>query len=314
MTIEEEVRALRASAAVIQRPDVRTLELTGPDRVRFLEGMVSNNVSRIRTGEGAIALKTTNKGRIEGVLRVRADKESLFIDVSSVVADRVRQNLDQLIIMDDCAIADVSDRRRVISVFGPSSRALLGAPLLADHAFADLPIGRVIRDAMLGLEGYEAHVPVSSRLFDELLEKGATSISPEALDTARIEQGVPLDGRDLEDTIPMEARLERALDFDKGCYVGQEVIARAHNLGGVKHILVGLVLEGETVPERDATILLADKTTKTGGVTSSVRSPTLGKVIALGYVKRSSENVGTELFVALPSPVRAHVALLPFVH
>ena len=131
--------------------------------------------------------------------------------------------------------------------------------------------------------------------------------------------GWPRDGVDIDvDTIPMEARLEPAIDFKKGCYVGQEVIARAHNLGGVKHILVGLSFEGDTPPPAGATLVSADESKNTGEVTSAVASPTLGRAIGLGYVRVAHQAPGTSLVVHAPgdsgAPIgRAEVASLPLV-
>ncbi|MEM7677361.1 MAG: glycine cleavage T C-terminal barrel domain-containing protein, partial [Myxococcota bacterium] len=120
------------------------------------------------------------------------------------------------------------------------------------------------------------------------------------------------DGVDIDvDTIPMEARLEPAIDFTKGCFVGQEVIARAHNLGGVKHKLVGLQFEGG-VPVIGAKLTAETDGKATGEVTSAVMSPTLERAIGLGYVRVAHETVGTALRVE-DSPVRAQVAGLPFV-
>jgi folate-binding protein YgfZ len=324
MSIEAEVRAIRQSAAVARRPDVRTLELTGPDRGRFLNSMLTRDVSRLSPSQGAMAIKTNNRGRIEAVLRVRALEGAFQLDVLEAVATKLEKTLAGYIIMDDCAIADVSAGREVVSVLGPKAGEVLGAPLpqLVEHGFVREPNGRtIVRDAMLGLDGFEIHLPAGGAVgfIGEIVARGAVPVSLEALDVARVEAGVAIDGRDLDDTIPMEARLERALDFDKGCYVGQEVIARAHNLGGVKHILVGIVLEGDRVPEKDAPILLMDGRTRTGEVTSAVYSPTLDRVIALGYVKRAQESPGAEILVApssgsSPAPeIRGRIVDLPFV-
>jgi folate-binding protein YgfZ len=133
----------------------------------------------------------------------------------------------------------------------------------------------------------------------------------------RVEAGVPRAGRELdEDTLPMEARLERALDFKKGCYVGQEVIARATNLGGIKHILVGLSLEGEPDALLGAALWPEAGDKVTGEITSAVRSPTLdGKVIGLGFVRKLHEAPGTVLEARMGDgrTASARVTALPFV-
>lgn len=325
MSIDHEVKAIREGAAVLRRADVRTLEVVGPDRVRFLNGMVSNDVSRLSPGQGTIAIKTTNRGRVEGVLRVRAREDALLLDLLDVVADRVRGTLERFIVMDDCAVNDVSSAREVVSVFGERSRTVLGAlgfgPDIVDlemHAYARLGDLEIVRDGLLGVHGYEIHAPAgdASALIADLLAHGATPITPEALDIARIEAGVPIDGRDLDDeTIPMEARLERAINLSKGCYVGQEVLARATNFGQVKHILIGLVFDGGAAPEAGASLVLPSDGSPVGELTSVARSRAVGAPIALGYVKRVHEAPGTRLDVPLATGGVAHATIveLPFV-
>lgn len=300
-TVAEQIEAIRRGSAALLRPEVRTLRVTGPDRVRFLNGMVTNDVAQLRPGHGMLAVKASNRGRVEGVMRVRARDEALELDLLDVVADKVRRTLDQFIIMDDCAIEDVSGAREVLTVLGPGAARAAGvSATLEPHAFVADGERMVIADATLGLAGFEIHAPAGqgAAALAAAVAGGATPISAEALDIARVEAGTPLDGRDLdEDTIPMEARLERALSLQKGCYVGQEVIARATNLGGVKHILVGLRLEGERVPPAGSRILIAGSGEATGEVTSAVRSPGLGAPIALGFVRRAHEAPGTRIEV-----------------
>lgn len=318
------VLALRDGAAVLERPDVRTLRLVGPDRVRFLNGMISNDVETLVPGAGMIAVKTSNRGRVEGVLRVRASAEYLEMELLEVVADKVRQTLSKFIIMDDCAISDVSASRDVAAIYGKDAASVLSraglappSPELAPHAFFSRPDGVVIiREAMLGLDGYELQAPAGqgAAIVQRLLDAGARRASWPDLDVARVEAGVPLDGRELdEDTIPMEARLERALDMKKGCYVGQEVIARATNLGGVKHIMVGLVFSGEA-PVAAETPLFSGET-RTGEVCSVVYSPALSAHIGLGFVFKKDEAVGTKLIArsASGAGVEGVVHALPFV-
>lgn len=321
MAAEEIVLALRDGAAVLERPDVRTLRLVGPDRVRFLNGMVSNDVEKLVPGAGMMAVKTSNRGRVEGVMRVRATAEYLEMELLDVVADKVRQTLSKFIIMDDCAISDVSASRDVVAIYGREAGAVLSraglSPVdLPAHSFVARPDGvLLIREAMLGLDGFELHVAAGQGavILQRLLDASAKRASWPDLDVARVEAGVPLDGRELdEDTIPMEARLERALDMNKGCYVGQEVIARATNLGGVKHIMVGLVFSGAT-PVSPETPLFSGEA-KTGEVCSVVYSPSVKAFVGLGFVFKRDESVGTTLIARSASgDVSAVVSALPFV-
>ena len=323
MALDGEVRALREAAGALPRPEVSTLVLTGPDRQRYLNGMVSGNVARLQPGDGLLAVKPNGRGRVEAVVRVRAGEEALFLDLAAVVATQVQRSLEQLIIMDDCALADGTGGREVLGVCGPAAAEVLaragleGAAALAEHGSRSFGEVTVIRDRGFGVDGFELHVPAggAGAMLERLAAAGAARVSAEALEVLRVEAGVPRDGAELDDdVIPLEARLEPILDFTKGCYVGQEVIARAHNLGGVKHILVGVKVTGEVVPPLGAELFAASAADKvTGELTSAVRSPALG-VIGLGYVRRAHEAPGTALVVLWPEGrAEAEVAELPFV-
>ena len=324
--IDVQVEAIRTGAAIAARPEVRTLRLSGPDRTRFLNGMVTNDVAALSIGQGVMAAKTNNRGRIEGFLRARAAENSFYLDVLAEVADRVRETLERFIIMDDCAVEDVSNGRCVHAVLGPKAQATLGAAgfelmdlALANHAFEVGPRATIIRDRTLGVAGYEVHTPTDVEVIGPVVAAGGCAVGPEALDVVRVESGVPIDGRDLDDdTVPMEARLEYAISFDKGCYVGQEVIARASTQGQVNHLLVGVRIDGDEAPPEgtklfDAASQPGDR--ELGELTSVVRSKAMGGVIALGYVRRKAASDGTALQAqgADGRKWSATVADLPFV-
>jgi folate-binding protein YgfZ len=262
-----------------------------------------------------LAVKANNKGRVEGVLRVRMGAEAIYIDVLEVVAAKIRDVLEKFIIMDDCAVRDVSNERTVAAVYGPESRRVLSSAgldpgALEPLAFAAVGEHTIIRDTWLGVDGYELHGP---DILERLLASGAKPVSAEAVDAMRIEAGVPIDGADLdEEVIPLEARLEHAIDFAKGCYVGQETIARASNFGQVRHVLVGFDIGGERAPPPGARILSGNK--ETGEITSAVVSPTLGRPIGMGYVRKSDDLIGNWVTIEHEGQQwEATVAALPFV-
>jgi folate-binding protein YgfZ len=314
MVALEVYEGFKKLSAALERPEVRTLSLTGPDRVKFLNGMISQEIGSLQPGQGTIAVKTSNKGRVEALLRVRATADALLIDLSSVVAEKVLATLSKFIIMDDCAIADISDSREVVAIYGPEADKRAGASEMAPHSFLVRDQVTIVRDVMLGVPGYEAHVPPGAGipLIESWLDQGAKRASWSDLNVLRVEAGAPIDGRELdEEVIPMEARLEAAISTVKGCYIGQEVIARAINLGGVKHILVGLIL-GEAIAE-GAQLYSSTGDQKTGELTSVVYSPALARHIALGFVRRVDERVGTVLSARIgSSQTEAVVTELPF--
>lgn len=318
----EDVSIIRTRAGARLAPELFTLRLTGPDRVRYLDGMVSNHVAKLQPGQAQRAVKANPKGKVEGVLRVRATEDTLYLDVLEAVASRVAGALVKLLIMDDATLTDATPDRDAVQVLGPAAPAALqevglevgdlGA--LEQRAYGDRV---VVRDDRLGVPGFDVFVPAGQGqgLLQSLEGAGVKAVSAEAVDVLRVEAGVPVDGVDLDDdTIPLEANLDEALDFTKGCYVGQETIARAHNLGGVKHRLVGLEIDGAELPPAGAVLRAEGADKDAGELTSIVRSPTLDRVIALGYVRVAHEAPGTPLSVTWDGgEARATVRALPFV-
>lgn len=294
------VSALRSAAGALVRPEVLTIRVTGADRVRFLNGMLSNDVAKLAPGEAQRAVKASSKGRVEGVLRVRRRAEEVLLDVREVSAARVAGELVKFVVMDDVTLHDASSERQVLSVHGPRAAEILtaagfGAPPSRNLTFVEGEGLTVVRDDEYGIEGYELHVADAEAALERLAGAGAQRVTLADLDVVRIEAGRPLDGVDIgEDTIPLEARLYEAVDPSKGCYIGQEVIARATLRGGVKHRLVGLAFEG-TLPPAGAELFVEGGDRRTGEVTSSVTSPTLGRAIGLGYVHVDHEAPGTHL-------------------
>lgn len=316
----DEVRSTRAGAGVLTRPDILTIAVSGPDRVRFLNGMLSCDVEKIARGRARRAVKASAKGRVEGMLRVRQGEAAIWLDVLETSAERVATELVRFVVMDDVELADASQDREVLTLVGPRAAEILAqvqwpAPA-EDLSFERSSHGVVIRDDGLGLPGFELHVSgKADGIRAELLAAGAEALSEEGFEALRIEAGQPKDGVDVDvDTLPLEARLEDAVDLDKGCYLGQEVIARATHRGGVKHHLVGLRIEGESLPPAGAELWPQDAERSRGEVTSVVHSPTLGGGIGLGYLHVDHEAPGTRVEIRSPEAVfHGEVVELPFV-
>jgi folate-binding protein YgfZ len=314
----EQVIRLRAVGGSWLRPELRTLKATGPDRVRFLNGMLSNDVERLHPGEGQISVKLNQKGRVEGIVRLRASDQALFLDIQETSFQRVWDAIERFKVMDDCTFRDVSAARVVIAFAGPKAKAWPGASALARFGFTQTERGLLVRDDALGVPGFELHVPSGQEevVLSDLASFGLARVTPEAVEVLRVEAGVVLDGVDVdEDNFPMEARLDEALDFKKGCYLGQEVVARATHLGGVKHILVGISFDEGQVPEGSLALRRAGQDKPTGEVRSRVFSPELGRFIGLGYVRRTEEAPGTVLDLVTDDGAvagAARVCALPF--
>ena len=330
----DDYRILRAGAGFIELADRGWLAIAGRDRADFLQGLLSNDVVALSPGSGCYAACLTPQGRMTADMHVFAGRERLFLDVAGGVADRLRERFDGLVFTEDVRVENLTAGSVVYGLHGLGAReaaaALPGAPAgplrVCEHRALEIDsaAGMLARTDELGIEGYRLVVerPAAAALRRALEDAGAVAIDPAAAEAVRVESGRPVFPIDMDqDTIPLEAGIaDRAISFDKGCYVGQEVIVRIlhRGQGRVARRLAGLTLEESAAPDsplpsRGAAIFGGGD--EIGHVTSAVRSPTLGAVIALGYVRRElAEAGGTNVEVALGMDrARAAVTALPFV-
>ena len=332
--------AVRQSVGVLDLSFRSRLCLTGADRVRFLHGQITNDVKRLRPGEGCYAALVTAKGKMQSDLNVFALPDELLLDFEPGLTATVTARLEKYLVADDVQVVDVAPHYGLLSVQGPQAESVVRAVGL----FTEVPaqeFGFVkITDATLGeiylmnqprLDGgsrrreeadkskppaavrlltsaatnvsFDLFVPTASlgAVADKLIAAaksvGGRACGWTAFEIARVEAGIPRFGVDMDETnIPLECGIEaRAVSYQKGCYIGQEVINRIHSIGHVNRELRGLRLaeEPQTLPARGDKLFHAGK--EVGHVTSAVRSPALNATIALGYVRREANAVGTEL-------------------
>jgi folate-binding protein YgfZ len=319
--------AVRAGAGLFRLGDRGLLSVQGGDRVRWLDGMLSNDITALAPGpesSGCYALLLTRQGRIVADFHVLLREECVWLEVARDGLPHARETLERFIIADDVVLGDVSDEVERLGLEGPAAGAVLAAALgrrleLADDACAEVKIAGVrVLVAAFGWSGAPARQLFAPRAEAErvaavLLEAGAglglLEAGTDTLEILRVEAGIPALGRELdEEVLPAEARLERAISTEKGCYTGQEVVARMHSRGRVGHLLVGLRSEQAPPPEPGAEIVGAGR--KLGEVTSSCVSAADGP-IALGYVRAAHAEPGSRVLVdgrpatlaALPFPV-----------
>jgi len=306
------------------------LEVRGSDRIRWLDGMITGDVKALEkrgTGAGCHALLLTHRGAIVADLHVAFMGETLLLECPKHDVDRIRTALEKRIIADDVTLGDVSEKYCVIGIEGVRSgevvaRALAGAVLPSADGWAEASVaGAAVLIAAFGWSGEQAYqlrtTPETAVGLRAALESAAASLGVDCvvgdrtlLEVLRIEAGIPALGAELdEDVLPPEARLERAVAVNKGCYVGQEIVARLRSRGQVNHLLVGLRLEGAALPAVGSAVSAAGKAT--GEVTSVADSPSAGP-IALAYVRREHAEVGTR--VELATGGSAWIVALPFVH
>ncbi len=299
---DEEYRALRAGAGLIDYSTQALIEVRGADRAGFLHRLLSNDIQGIAPGSGCRAALLTPAAKLLAELLVLADAEALWLLCELPRVEAVMQTLERHHFSEDVRCANHERHSAVLACQGPRAAEILSevagqAASLSrdgDHVRASLR-GleiRLIRQALAGGTGLLLLVDAEQAdgLWDFLRRhgesKGLRPVGWEAFNTARIEAGVPWFGIDMDESnLLPETGLEAvAVSDTKGCYVGQEVIARLATYGSVSRKLMGLRLEGEVVPSRGDPILFDGA--ELGQVTSACASPALRRPIALGYVKR----------------------------
>ena len=306
--------ALRETAGVIDLSFRSRICLTGADRVRFLHGQVTNDVKKLRVGEGCYSAITTAKGKMESDLNIFALADELLLDFKPGLTEKISARLEKFIVADDVQIVDAAPHYGLLSVQGPKSakvvRALNLFPEIPTQQFnsikiSDATLGEIylVNNPRLGTSGFDLFVPnnslgaVADKLITAAKSVGGRAVGWTAFETARIEAGIPRFGADMDETnIPLECGIEsRAIVYNKGCYIGQEIINRIHSVGHVTRELRGLRLAAnlESLPKKGDKLFHAGK--EVGYVTSAVKSPALNANIALGYVRREANQIGNEL-------------------
>jgi folate-binding protein YgfZ len=326
--------------------------LLGADRARFLHGQVTNDVKKLRPGEGSYAALVTAKGKMQSDLNIFALQDELLLDFEPGLTVVVTERMEQYIVADDVQVVDVAPHYGLLSVQGPKAKAVLwelgwiGASASSGPDGMELPAnphGSVkISNPTLGdvyvmnharlagsagilpasspcendatrrqdagaprMQGFDLFIPTAAlgaaadKLIAAAKSVGGRACGWTAFEIARIEAGVPRFGADMDETnIPLECGIEaRAVSYNKGCYIGQEVINRIHSIGHVNRELRSLRLADEAKPLPARGDKLVHDGKEVGYITSAIYSPALKTNIALGYVRREVNQPGVELKV-----------------
>lgn len=328
-SLKEEYEALRHAMGLLDCSQSGVIEVKGNDRTRFLHGMLTNDIKQLQPGNGCYAAFLTPQGRLVGDMRVYCLEESLLLTVESSLRTKVPLALGKYIIGGRPELIDRSEDLSILALQGRRPFRLLeklcpGIRPFArpfDHVELDV-FGIKIRicQATHALDDrYDLIVP-TNRLVDlwkSLIETGrGLGISPvgfNALNIRRVEAGIPWYEIDMDEkTLPIEAGLEKnAISLTKGCYIGQESVARITYRGQVQRKLAGLIIAGDILATKGDKVFKEEQ--EVGWVTSSVLSIALQHPIALGYLRRDAFETGTDLRIEhLGVALRTTVSSLPF--
>ncbi len=327
MRISEVVLGTRTGVGLFDMSHRGLLEIRGEDRVRWLDGMISGDVEALESaapGAGCYAVLLTNRGAIVADLHVARFEKRYLLESLNSEMPRIRETLERYVIADDVVLLDRSGEFVTLGLEGPESPAVLEEVTngrvvnLEENHWAESRIGG--RDVLVAAFGFSGERGFQIRMNPDDRERVEEALMAavkgdvlvhgnfEALEVLRVEAGLPALGSELdEEVLPPEARLERAISTSKGCYIGQEIVARLRARGQVNHLLVGLRLESPELPAVGTELAVDGRST--GELTSVVLSPTEG-AIALGYVRREHAEVGHVIEFA---GGRARIAALPFV-
>ena len=309
------------------------LQVQGPDARRYLHGMVSNDVQGLRPGQGCHACLLSVKGKLVGDLVILdLGEPGLLLCLAAAAREGVLKTLDRHLIMDNATVRDASTELDALQVIGTSAAEALGRALpslaasdlggLVRYSFAVATVGsaalRVVAVPPLGEPTFSVIGPPAAvtTLRNALLADGAQLLDEAQADILRVEAGLPEYGRDLdEDRMPAEAGLNDAVSFDKGCYMGQEVVVRLRDRGHLNRRLCGLRIATEGALPAVGSKLRSPDRPQAAVLTSVVRSPRFG-AIGLAYVHRSAWEPGTQLELLgtadEPTGQVATVVSLPF--
>jgi folate-binding protein YgfZ len=314
-----ELNALRSSAGLVDFGFRAKLIVAGSDRQKWLNGMLTNNLRDLATDRGTYNFLLNAQGRILADMNVYNRGEYLLIDTDIAQREKVLTTLDHFIIMDDVELSDASDKLTALAVIGPAAgeilnRAGFSIPPLEPLQVADFAWNGIGASAMRLPErenGYEiwSACEAIARLWDALREAGARPAGADALEIWRVLRGIPLYGQDLRDlNLPQETEQHHALDFTKGCYIGQEIVERIRSRGAVHRTFTGFRIEGPP-PASGTTVTLGGK--EVGVITSAVAVPngSGSKTLALGYIRREAAGGGNPLQAGDAAAV---VSSLPF--
>ncbi len=304
----QEYLAATETAGLVDRSYLGRLEITGADGLDLLNRLSTNKLDDLQVGEGAITALTSNKGRIVDLLHVLRLEDRLMVLTGPENRQKVAEWIDFYTFVEDITVEDVTEDTAMVSLIGPRAESIVLQVCEGEVAMpgsagtvgvrVDGVDATLVRSDLGRLPEYAIVVQVAGAqtLWEAMLRQYAVPVGMDVLEAIRVERGVPVAGKELtEDYNPLEAGLLDYVSFNKGCYIGQEVVTRLDTYDKVQKHLVGLAFQGASVPAEGATLFAGGK--RTGTVTSLATSPASGDAIGLGYVRKAEAASGTRLNV-----------------
>jgi folate-binding protein YgfZ len=305
--LDAQYRQLREECGVLDRSSRGKLALKGAEAAEYLQGQLTNDIEALEPGDGCYAALLDRKGHMQADMRVlRPNAEEIWIDTEAETLAPASRHLQMYKVGREVEVEDVTEQRTLFSLIGPRSVELAGSPPLPEHACEQLGVDCLAVGTALGIDLIAANED-AGQLRAALASSGAVEVSADAVEILRIEAGTPRFGAEMDSsTMPAEAGIVgAAINFEKGCYIGQETVARLHYRGKPNRHLRGLRLSAPAAP--GSPLVLGEK--EVGRVGGSCISPALGP-IALAVLRREAEP-GAELAVG-EDGVTAQVVDLPF--
>ena len=298
--------ALRSSAAWLDLSSRGKIVVTGEDRARLLHAMTTNQIQQLQPGEGCYAFFLNAQGRILADANVFCRQDDFLLDVEPETREPLLQHLDKFIIADDVTLDDATSRIATLDLEGPEAAALtarLGVTVpekppeqsWTHTAWNEVMVARV---SFTGAPGMRFFIPTDQepRVLELLQKAGTHEASPDAARIVRLEHFKPRFGEDIfTTTLSQETQQMHAVNFNKGCYIGQEIVERVRSRGLVHRMLAGVEIDSTEVPAPDTRLLQGEE--NSGKMTSAAFSPALGKIVGLAYLRRELAEPGTALTV-----------------
>lgn len=323
-----ECEAVRKGVGILDFSSRGKIEVAGKDRISFLHNLLTNDIKSLGLGRGCYATLLNAQGRILADMNVYVFANSILLEMESGLEKKVLEKLEKFHVTEEVELKDVTDKWILVSLQGPKSDSLVSAlilgPVMVTEEFShthftllDTP-ATLIRRSVTGEKGFhilipqEKGEPIVKRILEVGRLYGIKPVGLSAYEILRIEAGIPRYGIDMDETVTLpETGLEGiAASETKGCYPGQEVVARTKTYGGLNRKLCGLVFDKEGLPKSRDKVLKDKK--EIGFITSACHSPTLGKGIALTYLEKGFFDSDQEVMIGASGKIAAKVSTLPF--